>query len=325
MAFSEPNKKVTVIVPVYGAEQYLDECIRSISDQTYKNLEIILVDDGSKDRCPEIVDSWALLDSRIRVVHQENQGVSVARNRALDMATGDYLAFVDSDDHIDTKMIERMVAYLEEYDVDMVNCQFYRQYDTRIEKAHPDYDEEPRVLDPSEAVSILLDEKIFTNYFFTKLIKAEVFEGIRFPVGRFFEDAATMHKVIAACNKICLVKDNFCYYRILDNSVSHTKSLKNIGDALWAAEYCHEGVVELFPEHKVKTDILYIKRLYRDYFDLREKCTSKGTTEHKAMLKKTHSLLQRAALSYRGPGRLKYLSYSFPALRYFLGRLVRII
>ena len=108
------NPKISVIVPVYKVEAYLDKCVRSIMDQTYRNLEIILVDDGSPDDCPAMCDAWAEKDSRIRVIHKENGGLSDARNAGMAVATGEYIGFIDSDDYIAPDMyrllLERMTA-----------------------------------------------------------------------------------------------------------------------------------------------------------------------------------------------------------------------
>ena len=117
---------ISIIVPVYKVEQYLDKCIQSIADQTYKNLEIILIDDGSPDRCPEICDEWARKDDRIRVIHQKNAGVAAARNAGLDIAKGDYIGFVDSDDYIAKDMYEQLLCALKKSDKKIANCSFCR-------------------------------------------------------------------------------------------------------------------------------------------------------------------------------------------------------
>ena len=103
------KEKISIIVPIYNVEKYLDRCIESIVGQTYKNLEIILIDDGSPDNCPQMCDEWAKKDDRIKVVHKENGGVSLARNKGMDIATGTYIGFVDSDDYIDKNMYEKLM------------------------------------------------------------------------------------------------------------------------------------------------------------------------------------------------------------------------
>ena len=116
--------KISVIIPIYKVENYLDECVQSVIHQTYKNLEIILVDDGSPDKCPQMCDNYAKLDNRIKVIHKKNGGLSDARNAGLKQATGDFIAFVDSDDFIDTVMYEKMLEYQQESNADIVSCMF---------------------------------------------------------------------------------------------------------------------------------------------------------------------------------------------------------
>lgn len=115
------TKKISIIVPIYKVEQFIDKCIDSIVNQSYNNLEIILIDDGSPDRCPEICDEWAKKDSRIKVIHKENGGAASARNAGLEIATGDYIGFVDSDDWIDKDMYEFLIKQLPE-DADFIRC-----------------------------------------------------------------------------------------------------------------------------------------------------------------------------------------------------------
>ena len=116
------NPKISVIVPVYKVEKYLDRCVESIVNQTYKNLEIILVDDGSPDNCPVMCDEWAEKDERIRVIHKENGGLADARNAGMNIATGDYIGFVDSDDWIEPNMYEVLLKNALKYDADISRC-----------------------------------------------------------------------------------------------------------------------------------------------------------------------------------------------------------
>ena len=127
-------KKISIIVPVYQAEKYISKCIESIVNQTYKNLEIILVDDGSTDRSGEICDEYGKKDNRIVVVHNKNKGVSVARNCGLDIATGDYITFVDSDDYIDLQMYSEMMKVVEKYSCDVVMCDCIKEFEKKSEK-----------------------------------------------------------------------------------------------------------------------------------------------------------------------------------------------
>ena len=153
---------VSVIVPIYNTEKYLDRCIKSIVNQTYKNLEIILVDDGSPDNCPSICDNWARIDSRINVIHQKNSGVSAARNAALDLASGEYIGFVDSDDFIEPDMYSLLVQKSVDTDAGCASCGFVFDY----------IDGRDSVLIKSEDF-VLNGEDILKNYIADKLIRPE--------------------------------------------------------------------------------------------------------------------------------------------------------
>lgn len=118
------EKLISIIIPVYKVEKYLDKCVESVVNQTYKNLEIILVDDGSPDGCPAMCDEWAKKDKRIKVIHKENGGVSLARNAGIDIASGDYLAFIDSDDYIDVTMYEKLIKSAGENNSDITFCRY---------------------------------------------------------------------------------------------------------------------------------------------------------------------------------------------------------
>lgn len=127
---------ISVIIPIYNVEDYLDECVQSVIHQTYKNLEIILVDDGSPDKCPQMCDNYAKLDNRIKVIHKKNGGLSDARNAGLEHVTGDFVCFIDSDDFIDVTMCEKMLEYQQESDSDIVSCMFSWYVDGDIQ-AYP--------------------------------------------------------------------------------------------------------------------------------------------------------------------------------------------
>ena len=145
---------ISVVVPVYKVEKYLDECVQSIVNQTHRNLEIILVDDGSPDRCPQLCDEWAEKDSRIRVIHQKNGGLSAARNAGLDVAKGDYIGFVDSDDYIAPDMYEQLLIPLLKENKKTSCCLISRVFDNGTvvaESRDSEYDEVMNVQKAVEA------------------------------------------------------------------------------------------------------------------------------------------------------------------------------
>lgn len=134
---SKNNPLITVVVPIYKVEAYLDECVQSILKQTYSNLEIILVDDGSPDRCGEMCDVYAEKDARVKVIHQKNKGLSGARNSAIDIATGEYITFVDSDDYLKEDMVEVLYHEVLQYDAEIATAAFESFFEDESRMSNP--------------------------------------------------------------------------------------------------------------------------------------------------------------------------------------------
>ena len=193
---------VSVIVPVYKVERYLEQCLVSIVHQSYRHLEILLVDDGSPDNCPQLCDMWAQRDSRIHVIHKPNGGLSDARNAGLRQAHGDLVAFVDSDDWLALDMIEKMTDAMLRNQADMVICQYVVAYaDGRFEKRAPENGPE-EILNQQQALSELLIDGRLTNHVWRKLYWRNKVPKDIFPKGRNFEDIYVMPELFASCKKI---------------------------------------------------------------------------------------------------------------------------
>ncbi len=188
---------VSVIIPVYKVEQYLERCVRSVTSQTYDNLEILLIDDGSPDRCGEMCDSFAAEDRRIRVIHQKNGGLSAARNTGIDASSGQWLFFIDSDDFIHRDCIGKLLAAAETSGADIASCGFEKTEDDTIrgDVRFP----ATEVISRDEAMRRLFLEED-TSFAWGKIYRRELFQGIRFPEGRTFEDLATTHLLV---NRVC--------------------------------------------------------------------------------------------------------------------------
>lgn len=216
---------ISIIVPVYKVEKYLNRCIESIVAQTYKNLEIILVDDGSPDNCPKMCDSWAQRDERIKVIHKPNGGLSDARNAGLDIAKGDMIAFVDSDDYIDTKMYQIMMDAMQIHDADLVSCGRYIVSNQSMRRQR--CLREAKTFDSVSAVRELLSDGVINEASWDKLYKKKLFENIRFPVGEINEDVVIMPQILDQCKKIVHVGVPLYYY--CQNEGSITKSGYNTG------------------------------------------------------------------------------------------------
>lgn len=216
------NETISIIIPVYNVELYLDECIESMRKQTYHNIEILLIDDGSTDSSPQICDSYALKDSRVKVVHQRNQGPSVARNTGLENAIGEYIVFIDSDDFINEKMIEKLYTSLKETNSDMSICNFKYIYescdDIQVERS-PIKDE---ILYTEDIISKLFQSK---NWYYVvvwnKMYKRELWEQIRYPVGYIYEDEMVAHHIFANCKKVASISEELYFYRQISGSIMH--------------------------------------------------------------------------------------------------------
>ena len=205
---------ISVIVPVFKTEKYLDRCVKSIVNQTYKNLEIILVDDGSPDNCPQMCDEWAKKDNRIRVIHQKNSGVPAVRNTGLDAATGDYIAFIDSDDWIDLDTYEAAIHRLKQDNLDIVGFGYVDEFYDRSE-VHKMV-EEKFFID-----KIMCGEEMPTiwRYVYKKII----FENLRFDIEeKNHDDTLIIPDIFARVKRFGLVPDKFYHYnRENEQSIMH--------------------------------------------------------------------------------------------------------
>ena len=212
------NEMISVIIPVYNAEKYLEKCIRSVVEQSYKNLEIILVNDGSTDHSGAICDKWAKKDKRIQVIHKANGGQSDARNAGLDVATGKYIGFVDSDDYIHPEMYISLYEKAKEYSADLIVCGFDRvdaQSDTIIVNENMSNE---GIVDKKEAL-INICRKVSFVFVWNKLYKRELFHDIRFPKDKFAEDLFIMPELYDRCTKIVSIIEDLYYYVQTPNSI----------------------------------------------------------------------------------------------------------
>ncbi|MBO4894986.1 MAG: glycosyltransferase [Clostridia bacterium] len=216
------SSMISVIIPVYKVEPYLRRCVDSVIAQTYKNLEIILVDDGSPDNCGRICDEYALKDSRIKVIHQENRGQSAARNIGLDNATGDYIGFVDSDDYIEPNMYEKLYESLSINNADISICNFEQvgSLNKVILADSPITDE---LLTKQDAFSKLTDKRLwYYLVIWNKLYKKNIFSSLRFPEGKICEDNYIIHEVFDNAETIVSVKEILYYYFYRADSITYS-------------------------------------------------------------------------------------------------------
>ena len=219
--------KITIIVPVYKVEPYIRKCVESIIGQTYRHIEVILVDDGSPDNCGAICDEYARADSRITVIHTENEGVYSARNKALDVATGDYLMFVDCDDWVEPNFCETALKLALENNVQMVAFMFYNVFEGRdhsITEKRPAVFRQTGYMEASEAVKHLIFRNTsLANYLWNKLFKRLLFDGVRFPEGRVLQDQAVVYLMMLRAGRIYV--SNAVLYNYLQHHGSITDTI----------------------------------------------------------------------------------------------------
>ena len=210
---------ISVIVPCYKVERYLCKCVTSILSQTYRNLEILLVDDGSPDNCGKICDEFAKKDSRIKVIHKKNGGLSDARNVAIDIATGEWLIFIDSDDYVSNSHVETLYSLVEKYNVEIAAAQFKE----RQEGTHIKLDTNNSIeikLNKEDAIETMFYQDLFETSAWGKIYKRSLFEcGIRYPKGKLYEDLPTTYKLIEESSGVAVTSKQTTYYLIRKSSI----------------------------------------------------------------------------------------------------------
>lgn len=283
------SKKVSVIVPVYNVEKYLQRCVDSLLQQSHEDLEIILVDDGSKDQSGEICDAYAQQDARVKVIHQQNAGQSVARNQGLKIATGDYICYADSDDYVHPDYIKRMYQMLVGEDADIAMCgfdyfkgEYYEGSQTEVSASRKTYTNQEMIRN----MHTVQDELYVVVW--GKLYKREIVEGIAFPEGRICEDLAVLYRYYDRAAKTVHSEDVlYYYYRNNVNSSTYQINLKFYEDVFLALEeeagYLHDQGYNELEQYAKKTQMYW-------QFDLYTKIRKADLVQAKKCLKKYRKL-----------------------------------
>ncbi|MGE8204566.1 glycosyltransferase family 2 protein [Heyndrickxia sp. NPDC080065] len=224
------DQKVSVIVPIYNVEKYLERCVDSIINQTYENLEIILVNDGSLDNSGRIAEEYKKIDNRVKAFHKQNGGLSDARNFGIKQITGECILFVDSDDWLEPNMIEKMVNTILEYKADVVQSAFYYAYEDHLLFDNRYFDKTcpPLVLSNKELMKELVINEKVKNFAWGKLFKSNFIQDIPFEKGVLFEDVFWAHKVMHRVHKYVILNDPLCYYFQRNDSIVATYSPRNL-------------------------------------------------------------------------------------------------
>lgn len=259
---------ISVIVPVYKTESYLARCINSIINQTYKNLEIILIDDGSPYQCGMICDEYAARDPRIKVIHQQNAGLSTARNAGLKIASGHYIGFVDSDDWIDADMFEILYKGASTFKAQIAICGFYYAGGRKHKEVR---EKDITLYNRRDALNNLLRDETVTNHVWNKLFKKELFEGIYFPDGRNYEDRVVTYKLFEKAERIVFLNSSKYYYLRRDDSITGAWTVKSQMDKTILMYERYNDLIKRYPLEK---EIL-LAGFYRAFADFAYVVSSK--------------------------------------------------
>lgn len=246
---------ISVIIPIYNVAQYLSQCMDSVLTQSYQDLEIILVDDGSTDECPKLCDEYEAKDSRVRVIHKKNGGLSDARNEGMKMATGEWIYFVDSDDWVTHDAIEKLYQFAVENNCDVVQGGLYYAYQDHLLYRKASKKEQKRtVLERNDAMRELIVNDRVKNFAWGKLYKTDLIRDSFFPVGKYFEDSFWQHLVLDRVERYGIIDEPLYFYRQRGDSISGQPSNR---------------LTDLLEGNKTRLD--FIREKYPDLLNLMQK------------------------------------------------------
>lgn len=270
------ERLISVIVPVYNVKEYVVKCISSILNQTYANIEIIIVDDGSTDGSGILCDNISLTDKRVRIFHKNNGGLASARNFGLEKARGEFVGFVDSDDYIKNDMYQELILSMYN-DVDITCCGTVEFFPDRLKKHPISYCNSSRPIKMSnkEAIRKLLLLKNICFSSCDKLFRKELFREITFPEGRVCEDIPTIYQLIKKSRNVVNIGKSKYFYRFRDNSISRKDFFLQRTDYVMFARDIFFDIKKNHPDLEVEAEAMYIKHLYVIVKDIAE-CTNKN-------------------------------------------------
>ena len=275
---------ISVIVPVYNVEAYLRKCLDSIVNQTYKDLEILVIDDGSTDGSKAICDEYARVDQRVKVFYAENCGLSSARNIGLDNARGEYIGFVDSDDWIERDMYEVLLKKAEKIGADVVECGVYIDYSKKTITSM----KQEMITHGKDSLIALLRQD-FSDGVWNKIWRKSCFEKIRFPIGRLFEDIAVTYRIIDTTKCVCSVPEIKYHYVQRKTSISYSFNTNNLMDYWYSCleryEFLHERQDKDIDYYSLQACAVAIARAWAYYY----KCNKPEREELGHVIHKMHS------------------------------------
>ncbi|MBQ7360638.1 MAG: glycosyltransferase [Lachnospiraceae bacterium] len=297
---NESKKVVSIVIPIYNVEEYLRTCLDSILKQTYDALEVLMVDDGSKDASGQICDEYQSKDSRFVAIHKENGGAADARNVALDRCTGEYVTFIDGDDYVAPDFVERLVALTEKCDSDIAICGWNNVSETKVEPfcknsgAIKEYETE-------QALEALLYQEDFDTAMWPKLYKTSLFEGIRFPKGNLYEDIAIIYEVFLKAAKVAFEDYAGYYYLLRESGTTLMKFRKDKMDLIDVVETMEKVLCDKYPDLKKAAASRVVRANFHIYMQIpqtQEYVEERRRIEHN--IKSRRSVVLKDARTKRG-------------------------
>lgn len=240
------NPLVSIILPIFNVESYLPKCMDTLLSQTYQNIELLLVDDGSAISCSKLCDNYSRVDSRIRVFHKENGGLSDARNFGMNYAEGDYIIFVDPDDYVDADYVEYLINLIKKYDCKMSICQYRRKRGNGVIE-NPRYVKE-KVLSTTESLENLLYRKGIEQSAYAKCYHKSLFKNIKYPKGKIYEDIGTTYALILQCDRIAVGSECKYTYIFHENSIMNEIFNKRQFDMIEMADQMALNILKIYPD-----------------------------------------------------------------------------
>lgn len=270
-------KKLSVIIPCYNVEKYISKCLQSLRNQTYKNLEIIVINDGSKDSTLDVIKKEVRNDKRFKVIDQTNHGIGYTRNKGISLATGEYIAFVDSDDYLEKDMYEKMIQNLESNNADIVICDYYK-FNSK-EKESKKCGKQVKF-----NLSIFESPEIINNVGYcpwNKVYKTKLFKNIKFPLNKKFEDLEAVVKVLSEANKISKINDYLYNYRVNENGETCTINKRDL-DILDIIKntILYLKQKENYKKIESEVEIMCLLQLYKSLLSAFKVCTIKETLDY---------------------------------------------
>jgi len=248
---------ISIILPIYNIKRYLFVCMESLFNQTYKNIEFLMVDDGSTDGCDKLCDEYLLKDNRIRVFHKKNGGLSDARNYGIERANGEYITCVDPDDYVDNDYIEYLYSLIKKYGTKMSICQHRVHYNSGSIKEKGTFGDE--VIKTEKCLERLLYHDVIDTSAWAKLYQRDLFKNVKYPKGKIFEDIATTYALMFQCNEIAVGYESKYNYIFHNNSIVNGTFKPNKFDLVEMTDKMGIDVIKKYPKLK---DAVMRRRVY---------------------------------------------------------------